>query len=133
MKSWKTVDSSLSTSLYTGINSTLKTSDTLVRGAFGTYVGLNNSNLGFGTIFNIRDSDFNYTDSYKLTMFKLRMNSSEPYYAVTDRLEWNDYNATEGLNVFRGDCYICNFTHRIIQNFIDPDLPTNNIIVDVNT
>lgn len=131
-KSWKTVDPAI-TSPYAGINTVLKNSDTLVRGAFGTYVGLSNSSLDFGTIFNVRPSDFEESDSYKLLMFKLRMDSSEPYFAINDRLEWNDYNITKGLSIFGGDCYICNFTHRINYNFIDPDLPTNNNIIDINT
>ena len=32
--------------------------------------------------------------------------------------------------LYRGDCYICQFTHRINRNFQDPSAPTNDTIVD---
>jgi hypothetical protein len=34
---------------------------------------------------------------------------------------------------YRGDCYLCNFTHRLNRNFQDPSAPTNDEIVDTNT
>lgn len=115
------------------INTTLNNSTSLIRGAFGTYVGLSNGSLPFGTVFNIRDSDYNTSDAYKLDMFKLRMDSSEPYSAVSDRISWGSFDNSKGLQVFRGDCYVCNFSHRMHYNFTDPDLPSNDKIVDINT
>jgi len=59
---------------------------------YGSYVGLSNGSLEFGTIFNVgvifnvRPIDFSNSDDYKLNMFKVRMDSSEPYSAVSDRL-----------------------------------------------
>jgi hypothetical protein len=34
---------------------------------------------------------------------------------------------------FRGDSYICQYTHRIIRNFNDPSAPYNDVIVDPNS
>jgi hypothetical protein len=34
---------------------------------------------------------------------------------------------------YRGDCYICQYTHRIIRNFNDPSAPYNDVIVDKNS
>src|SRR5574344_1771027 len=36
----------------------------------------------------------------------------------------------KGVCCYRGDCYICNYTHRMIRNFQDPELPTNDKITD---
>jgi len=37
------------------------------------------------------------------------------------------------LDLFRGDCFICNFTHRLNRNFQDPSDPSNDTIVDKTT
>ena len=34
---------------------------------------------------------------------------------------------------YGGDCFIGNFTHRMIRNHTDPEIPNNNKIVDVDT
>jgi len=49
------------------------------------------------------------------------------------RLSWFDYNWEKGYTVFRGDCYICNFTHRMNRNFQDPSFPINDDILDEET
>lgn len=113
------------------INTKLSDSKDYIRGIFGTYVGLDKS-LKFGTLFNIYSSDYSITNEYKNTMFKLRTNISEPYFAISDRITWNN-STLEEITVYRGDCFVCNFTHRMHRNFIDPDLPTNNKIIDSET
>jgi hypothetical protein len=131
---WKTVDVlnkwNESNRTSAEINNKLSTSIGLVRGIFGTYVGLS-SELEFGTIFNIRSNDYSEDTTYNNNMFKIRMESSEPYIAISDRLAYSDFN--NNLHTYRGDCYVCNYTQRMITNFIDPDLPTNNTIVDKDT
>ena len=37
------------------------------------------------------------------------------------------------INAYRGDCYLCQFTHRVNRNFNDPSAPYNDEIVDENT
>ena len=34
-------------------------------------------------------------------------------------------------NLFRGDCYIGNYTHRMCRNFQDSSAPINDDIVDL--
>jgi len=58
-----------------------------------------------------------------------RMQDSSTYHAISDRIGINEED-TRNLICYRGDCYVSFFTHRIIRNFIDPDLPTNTKIVD---
>ena len=36
-------------------------------------------------------------------------------------------------NIYRGDSFICMFTHRFNRNFQDPDAPNNDDIVDADT
>ena len=70
------------------------------------------------------------------------MNDNSTYSAITDRytLADTDYglkndNSTIGYiyKSYRGDCYICQYTQRIIRNFNDPSAPYNEQFVDVDT
>jgi hypothetical protein len=46
-------------------------------------------------------------------------------------MEWKDVKDT---NVYyRGDCFICNFTHRMMRNFADPSAPYNDEILNADT
>jgi len=120
------------------VNKTLTQSTSLVRGSFGTYVGIGDLTLTAGEIFNIRPGDFSETLEYKTNMFEARFSSFDPYFSVSDRIEWdnlNNYNvpSVAYIDVYRGDCYVGNFTHRMHRNFIDPELPTNDKIIDPYT
>lgn len=55
---------------------------------------------------------------------------SIPFYAVCDRIDIN--NGNNSVTVFRGDCFICNFTHRMCRNFIDNDFPLDDEYVDAH-
>ena len=82
--------------------------------------------------------------------FYLRMIDSSTYNAITDRFDIQDTDEflikplsnivgqsdrTCGyqINAYRGDCYLCQFTHRIVRNFNDPSVPYNDEIVDEDT
>lgn len=131
-QSWETIDV-LNNWLYSqdenGINTKLTQSDSLIRGNFGTYVGIGNSILSPGEIFNVRPKGYNETLKYKENEFKNRFYTSAPYYSISDRQEFNENN----IICYRGDCYIGNFTHKIHRNFIDPELPLNDRIIDPYT
>lgn len=110
----------------------------LIRGSFGPYLAL----TGFpytGAIINIRIP--NYSQASMQNYFKIRYDDKSPFYAISDRISINEvYNLAQLQNqesvdfsVFRGDCYICQFTHRLNRNFQDPEAPTNDKIVDENT
>jgi len=133
-QAWNTIDvinSWTNNSYPVAVNTILSNSSSLIRGEFGTYVGLS-IELPNNTIFNVRNADFSDSVEYTTNMFKTRMDSSEPYTAISDRTTWATTN-TQSITVFRGDCFVGNFTHRMNRNFIDPDFPTNHKIVDKNT
>ena len=87
---------------------------------------MSTNSMKFGTIFNIRSSDYSESIDYKKEMYILRKNSSAPYFPISDRF---DIVKTSEI-LYRGDCYVCNYTHRMQRNFIDSDTPTNDTIVD---
>jgi hypothetical protein len=62
------------------------------------------------------------------------MDSSEPFYAISDRYNFEGLSNNDNTLVcWRGDCYINTFTFRLNRNFNDPSLPNNDEIIDKNT
>lgn len=100
----------------------------IVRGLYGTYLGVyKNSNITTNSLINIYIPG--YDTSRMNDYFKIRINCEDAYYAVTDRKNLSELSSS-GEEVFRGDCYISQFTHRLNRNFQDPDAPTNDTIVE---
>ena len=97
----------------------------LLRGSFGPYLGINSSTLT-RTLFTIKIPGYN--ESNMQEYFQIRNTNQDAYYAVSDRFEISEI-AKEHI-CYRGDCYICQVTHRVNRNFQDPSAPTNDIIVD---
>lgn len=108
----------------------------LVRGSFGPYVAFK-TELRPNRIINIKIPGFdqNQMEDY----FKIRFEDKTSFYAISDRIDlsktqdWfdtsnDDYTLRKSL--YRGDCYICQFTHRVNRNFQDPSSPINDKIVD---
>lgn len=112
----------------------LTASTSVIRGQFGPYVGMSYTDYTFGTLVTVKkeqamilkESDFNENE------FSSRIFDSAPYYAISDRTPLTT-DPTFSLVCYRGDCFTSFFTHRIIRNFIDPDLPTNTQVVDPAT
>lgn len=105
----------------------LSVSTTLVRGLWGSYVGLSkHSNIKYGHLCNIMTEGWDNSELQTKLMFQqLMSDDSDKYYTVSDR-----YDRTEGqVNCFRGDCYPSLYTHRMFRNFIDTDYPTNKKII----
>lgn len=126
---WETeTDSSLITDT---INSKLTNNIDYIRGSFGTYVGFGDISLNEGEIINIRPEDYNDSIEYKKSSFKTRFSSFEPYFSISERIDYD--NIIDNIISYRGDCFIGNFTHRMHRNFSDPDLPTNDKIIDPYT
>jgi hypothetical protein len=70
-------------------NKILTESNSKIRGSFGTYVGIDNVYYDYGTIVNIRPNDYNpESKTYNINQYTLRSNTNEPYYAISDRLEF---------------------------------------------
>ena len=106
----------------------------ITRGNWGPYLGFELSRRGFSD--NLQRIDIkipNYSISKLSEYFLQRYQDQTPYYAIMPRLSWFDYNINKGYTAFRGDCYICNFTHRMNRNFQDPSFPINDDILDEET
>lgn len=115
---------------YLGRKNKVDAASNIVRGAYGPYLGL----VGFSnpfTIININVPDVNNTSIY--TQFEARHADKSSYYAISDRFAIEDLTDTIDIVVYRGDSYICTFTHRFNRNFQDPSAPINDEIVDKNT
>lgn len=104
-----------------------------IRGIFNTYIGSNYNHIANGQYYNIHEKgyDFNNWKSY----FKLRYNDASPFFPISDRMEYGDLTSINTISstsnlLYRGDCYINTYTHRMNWNFIDPELPTSSLIVD---
>jgi hypothetical protein len=72
------------------------------------------------------------------TYFKSRYTDKSEYYPISDRIDLTTYVNVSGVDVwnydcYRGDCYICEFTHRLNRNFQDASNPVNDVIVDKDT
>lgn len=101
---------------------------TKIRGVFNSFIGTESNNIISGEYYNIFQKDYSFSTNWR-DYFLLRYNDSSPYYAVSDRIAWENFGSiTDPL--FRGDCYINTITQRIFWNFIDTEMPTNKTIVD---
>ena len=118
---WESVDSSI-----------INKASSFVRGNFGTYIGVGDAVLSEGDIINIRPENYIDDINYKTNAFKVRFESVTSFLSISDRLSW-DKIVNNQIACYRGDCYIGNFTHRMQRNFIDPELPTNDKIIDSST
>lgn len=111
----------------------------IARGVWGPYLGLESTRIG--AIENLRRVNIkmpDYSSSNMEDLFHIRYQDSSPFYAVSDRKSFDEYKIDpedpKKLDiVFRGDCYICNFTHRMVRNFQDPSFPVNDDILDAET
>jgi len=75
--------------------------------------------------------------------FNIRFQDSSSYYPISERICFNynysnyipEYKNNGGIiyDLYRGDCFLCTFTHRLNRNFNDPVAPTNDKIVDEAT
>ena len=104
---------------------------TKVRGEFNSYVGSTYNNIQFGQYYNIFQKNYNFEERWR-DYFKIRANDSSPFVPISDRISWDTITPQNKITpaIYRGDCYINTYTHRMMWNFIDPEFPTNNAIVD---
>ena len=112
--------------LNAGFNSVLNVN--LIRGLFTPYIGTN-QNLSHG-IWSIRVKSI---DEYNTWL--TRKQDESPYYAVSKRIGppdeiLDETNTSQYTTVYRGDCFTNTISMRIIRNFIDPDVPVSDNILD---
>ena len=110
----------------------------LLRGSYGPYLGLSGI-FNYGNLLNIKIPG--YSESLLSDYFNIRYNDKSGYYPISDRIDFSKIAFQTSSNIgkttwtkpfYRGDCYICQFTHRLNRNFQDPSSPTNDQIVDAN-
>ena len=116
----------------------------IVRGNYGSYVGM----LGYtGHACDQVDIMIpGYKEQDLFNYMQLRAQDTSAFYAISDRIDLYDFDKKTSLlhqaqdesfeysiSLYRGDCYICQFTHRIIRNFNDPSAPYNDFLVDADT
>lgn len=125
-----------------------KINSDIIRGSFGPYLAMTDYPKSPCDTVNIMIPG--YSDSQVAEYMSIRMEDSSSYFAVSDRyaMSDSDEHLTEQLSrlagaedrscgysweMYRGDCYICQVTHRLNRNFNDPSAPYNHNIVDDNT
>lgn len=125
----------------------IKENSDIVRGSFSPYLAINNEKLDAATVVDIMIPG--YSESNINEYFYVRMIDQTPFNAISPRYDihdqkeqWISYeNNTLELNdndgyqyhLYRGDCYLCQYTQRINRNFNDPSAPYNDEIVDSKT
>lgn len=103
----------------------------IVRGQYGPFLGVyDNKLISTNSLINI------YIPGYEISKlsdyFRIRINCEDPYYPVSERYSISELKDLEQYDIYRGDCYLCQYTHRLNRNFQDPDAPTNDTIVNMN-
>jgi hypothetical protein len=58
--------------------------------------------------------------------FKIRMDDKDAFMSISDRYSIYDLKSETLGTFYRGDCYLCTFTHRINRNFNDDTAPYNS-------
>ena len=115
----------------------------IVRGNYGSFVGIDGY-IGHATD-QVNIMIPGYQENKLFDYVQLRVQDNSAFFAISDRISLKQEKQTtrllqqgetaaEDFNqvFYRGDCYICQYTHRIIRNFNDPSAPYNDVIVDPN-
>lgn len=121
----------------------------IIRGSFGPYLAFDDPDNKFSPAETVNIFIPHYSPANLDSYINTRMHDDSIYYTISERYDINDMDDQlvtkrtyirdqvyiEGYyyNLFRGDCYICQFTHRLNRNFNSPSAPYNDEIVDENT
>lgn len=126
---WAEVDNGTYDSVSEKNKKSVNNATNLVRGKYSPYLAIySDSKLDTSCLYNIyQDGILDIKQEYQN-----RINSSEPFYAISDRYNFENINNNE-LTCWRGDCYLNTFTYRLNRNFNDPTLPNNDEIIDPKT
>ena len=113
----------------------------IIRGNFGSFVGMNGYTGHACDQVNIMIPG--YKENAIADYVQLRAQDTSAFYAISDRIDINNLNKSTSIlhqaeqevsdfseTYYRGDSYICQYTHRIIRNFNDPSAPYNDKIID---
>ena len=116
----------------------------VIRGNFGPYLAIDSDKFLPAETVTIYTPGFENMTLDQL--FSIRQNDNSPFFAISDRMSILDIeNSNKSLlrgqsntkpyefTCFRGDCYLCQFTHRLNRNFNDSSAPYNDELVDLKT
>lgn len=120
----------------------------IVRGSFGPYLAVSGYPDSPCDTVNIMIPGF--SNSRIADYVSIRMDDTSSFHAISERfaIEDSDDHLIVPLTrikgaedrscgysweLYRGDCYLCQFTHRLNRNFNDPSAPYNDTIIDYNT
>jgi len=109
-----------------------KINSDIVRGSYGSYLGFNDTKNKFEPASTVNIYIPDYKDSNFINYVNVRMQDASPYSAISDRIDIQNEKIAS-IVVYRGDCFICQFTHRLNRNFNAPSSPYNDEIVDEAT
>lgn len=117
---------------YIGDENRVTEADNLIRGVWGPFLAVDSpKTLQACTNYTIMIPGYNPDEIENY--FKIRYSDKSAYYAISDRLLLKDIDVNEQIPIYRGDCYICQFTHRMNRNFNDDSAPYNDVIVNPGT
>ena len=127
---------------YTDTTNKVANSD-IIRGNFGSFVGMKGYKGHTSDQVEIKIPGYRENDLFNYV--QLRAQDTSAFYAISDRVDITELNKETSLlrenttsskdfdaTYFRGDSYVCQYSHRIIRNFNDPSAPYNDKIVDEN-
>ena len=114
----------------------------IIRGNFGSFVGMYGYKGHAGDQVEIKIPG--YTENNLGNYLQIRAQDTSAFYAISDRIDINNLKDDQYLKessnnsdfvqtFYRGDSYICQYTHRLLRNFNDPSAPYNDKIVDEKT
>lgn len=106
-----------------------------LRGIYTPLLGVNDIGtishpyLTDNTIYNIYTDNYQGTDQDIERWFTARSVDQSPFYAVSDRYDLDNNT----VDVYRGDCFTNTVTFRINRNFIDPEVPIVNEVLQFHS
>ncbi len=112
---------------YIGQQNKVQDATNLIRGAWGPYLGFTGASNTPLQLYDVKIPG--YSKGNMASYFNIRYHDNSGFYPISDRFDISEVNTNVGI-FYRGDCYICQFTHRMNRNFQDPSAPTNDLIVD---
>ena len=123
----------------------------IIRGSFGPYLAFNDVENKFSPAETVNIYIPDYSLANIEDYINIRMQDSSVFNAISARYDIKDSDdnlinkltnivgdtadreAGYSWELYRGDCYLCQFTHRVNRNFNDPAAPYNDEIVDENS
>lgn len=100
----------------------------LVRGVYSPYIGVC-ANLENNSLYDIKIE--NYSHQYMKDYFGIRRDDNSPFYAISNRFDLTEENRNQ--DIYRGDCFTNTVSVRLNRNFVDPDYPIGDTIIDSKT